>query len=388
MKYKHKLWTLQKNGDCIFCSRKFHNDNLLNHYIDSHEYCATCGTNCFGTERIKHGHKCVLRCQVCQVGSASLVDLERHIMEDHLQCIHCDTFREKFASKQEIVNHVNNVHLPAEKETHLKPSVLEIEYIPMQAKYNYNCSSKFALKNSPEKRVIANCQFCGFKALTNVQIQAHLAVKHRYCNVCCKQLKGINVRIHLMSEHQISIQDDNTKVSNGLSHQSVTPRNVPQQIVTPGSVIRQIVTPKNVTGSGKYVTVTNVTIKTKKNVIAPIKDRKTSQIKCDHCDWWADNEEQLSIHASIKHVTKSDEKDVVIEENEPEIVIDDSDDEPQIESHIKIEPEIIEPTEEPVRPRKRPRLPKIKCLECDFLADTESDLNEHIEECHNAILPD
>ena len=34
MKYKHKLWTLQKNGDCIFCSRKFHNGNQLNLYID------------------------------------------------------------------------------------------------------------------------------------------------------------------------------------------------------------------------------------------------------------------------------------------------------------------------------------------------------------------
>ena len=75
-----------------------------------------------------------------------------------------------------------------------------------------------------------------------------------------------------------------------------------------------------------------------------------------------------------------------------EVIIElEDDDEPQIESHIKIEPDMFEPMikPEPSEPvRKRPKLPKIKCLECDFMADTESDLNEHYDLNHNAILPD
>ena len=58
-----------------------------------HEYCATCGINCFGKDRLNHGEFCVLKCGVCNKVVSSLVELEGHIVEDHLKCIHCDIYR-------------------------------------------------------------------------------------------------------------------------------------------------------------------------------------------------------------------------------------------------------------------------------------------------------
>ena len=314
----------------------------------------------------------------------------------------------------------------------------------------YYNGTQMALNNSPEKAVIEKCQFCPFKAKTNVEMQKHLAIQHKFCNVCCKQFKAINVRIHLMSEHNISIKDDNSKSQvsqlpqasqmcypnvtskrtkenvtqvSQMSHQIVTPKRthqsvtqvsqISQQSVTSTkrthqsvtqvsqmshqSVIsskrtHQSVTPKNVTqpivtsinAKNQTVTPEIVTIVTPQQIqkvtILPSTEKTPFQIKCDYCDWWADDEEQLNFHTNLHH------NEDVIELEDEDVIELDEDDEPQIESHIKIEPMLqLEPSE-PVR--KRPKLPKIKCLECDFMADTEKDLNEHYDQNHNAILPD
>merc|ERR1712062_52175 len=166
-----------------------------------------------------------------------------------------------------------------------------------------------------------------------------------------------------------------------MSHQSVTSSKRIQQSITPKNVTQPIVT--SINARKQSVTPEIVTIVTPQQIqkvsILPSTEKTPFQIKCDHCNWWADDEEQLNFHKNLKH-----NEDVI--ELEDEDVIELEDDEPQIESHIKIEPMIqLEPSE-PVR--KRPKLPKIKCLECDFMADTENDLNEHHDLNHNAILPD
>ena len=291
------------------------------------------------------------------------------------------------------MNHIKTQHLPKiyQEPTNTTEKKKVVIY--------YN-GTQMALNNSPEKAVIETCQFCPFKAKTNVEMQKHLAIQHKFCNVCCKQFKAINVRIHLMSEHNISIKDDNSKsqvsqlpqasqmcypnvtskrtkeivtqvsqmsrqsvTSSKRTHQSVTPKNVTQPIVKSINAKRQSVTPEIVT----IVTPQQI----QKVAVLPSTEKTPFQIKCDHCNWWADDEEQLNFHKNLHH---------------NEDVIELEDDEPQIESHIKIEPMLqLEPSE-PLR--KRPKLPKIKCLECDFMADTEKDLNEHYDQNHNAILPD
>ena len=320
------------------------------------------------------------------------------------------------------MNHIKTQHLPKiyQEPTNTTEKKKVVIY--------YN-GTQMALNNSPEKAVIEKCQFCPFKAKTNVEMQKHLAIEHKFCNVCCKQFKAINVRIHLMSEHNISIKDDNSKsqvsqlpqasqmcypnvtskrtkeivtqvsqmshqtvTSSKRTHQSVTQvSQISHQCVTSSKRTHQSVTPKNVTQSivtsinakKQSVTPEIVTIVTPQQIqkvsILPSTEKTPFQIKCDYCNWWADDEEQLNFHKNLHH-----NEDVI--ELEDEDVIELEDDEPQIESHIKIEPMIqLEPSE-PVR--KRPKLPKIKCLECDFMADTEKDLNEHYDQNHNAILPD
>ena len=160
------------------------------------------------------------------------------------------------------MNHIKTQQLPKiyQEPTNTKKVVI------------YYNGTQMALNNSPEKAVIEKCQFCPFKAKTNVEMQKHLAIEHKFCNVCCKQFKAINVRIHLMSEHNISIKDDNSKSQvsqlpqasqmcypnvtskrtkeivtqvSQMSHQSVTSSKRIQQSITPKNVTQPIVTSIN-----------------------------------------------------------------------------------------------------------------------------------------------
>ena len=171
-----------------------------------------------------------------------------------------------------------------------------------------------------------------------------------------------------------------------VTHKNVTPINPRKQIVTPVNARKQSVTlAKNQSVTPEIVTIVTPQ-QVQKVAVLPSTEKTPFQVKCDYCPWWADNEEQLNIHTNLSHnkpMKNGDSDEVIIELED--------DDEPQIESHIKIEPDMFEPMikPEPSEPvRKRPKLPKIKCLECDFMADTESDLNEHHDLNHNAILPD
>ena len=156
----------------------------------------------------------MIKCQICAQSQPSLVELEGHIIEDHLKCVHCDTYQEEYLTKDDIVRHIKKEHLsqildivePSAKRSKIDTNTdVEVTYV----KQKWDLKNSQIEKKQPEFVQCQPCQFCSFISVTNVELQKHLAVSHNYCNICCKKFEGINVRIHLMSEHQISITENN-----------------------------------------------------------------------------------------------------------------------------------------------------------------------------------